>query len=144
MTPAEAAIARFKQQIDAASRDHSAGLDALGTALEAAARREGPGRIGKEARWETTGPTTGELTFPRIGYYVQDGTPPHEIVPRHKKALAFPWQGKRVVVKRVHHPGTAANPWLTRAWHDPAVRAARAALTSGGGTVLRRRRWTAR
>jgi phage gpG-like protein len=41
-------------------------------------------------------------------------TPPHEIVPRFKKALAFTVGSEDVVVKRVQHPGSRipAQPYL--------------------------------
>jgi len=38
--------------------------------------------------------------------YVEYGTPPHDIVPKDKKALAFKKGGKKIVVKKVRHPGT--------------------------------------
>ena len=44
---------------------------------------------------------------------VQEGTPPHEIKPKRKKALY--WEGARHPVKRVMHPGTQANPYADRA-----------------------------
>jgi hypothetical protein len=37
--------------------------------------------------------------------WINDGTPPHEIVPKNKKALAFHWNGKDMVLKKVQHPG---------------------------------------
>lgn len=43
---------------------------------------------------------------------VEFGTSPHEIRPKHKKALAFTVGGKKVVRKVVHHPGTTAQPFL--------------------------------
>jgi phage gpG-like protein len=33
-------------------------------------------------------------------------TPPHEIWPRHAKALAFMMRGRNVIVRSVHHPGS--------------------------------------
>ncbi|WP_149264291.1 HK97 gp10 family phage protein [Actinomadura sp. K4S16] len=41
------------------------------------------------------------------------GTRPHLILPRHKQALY--WPGARHPVARVHHPGTAPNPFLRTA-----------------------------
>jgi phage gpG-like protein len=46
------------------------------------------------------------------------GSPPHEIRPRNKKALA--WPGGAHPVKRVRHPGTRPYRYLAR-----AIRAAR-------------------
>ncbi len=47
--------------------------------------------------------------------YEHDGTEPHEIVPRTKKALAFQIGGRTVIVKRVRHPGTTGSKFLLRA-----------------------------
>lgn len=41
------------------------------------------------------------------------GTSPHIIVPRKAKALRFSSHGKIVVTKKVYHPGTKANHFLT-------------------------------
>lgn len=44
-----------------------------------------------------------------------EGTVPHPIVPRNKPRLVF-WSakaGKVVIAKRVHHPGTKPNRYLT-------------------------------
>ncbi len=54
----------------------------------------------------------------KYGIYVEKGTKPHVIVPRRKKALAFTVGGKKVVTKRVNHPGTKAQPFF-----EPAVNA---------------------
>lgn len=43
------------------------------------------------------------------------GTEPHTIRPRRKKALRFVSGGRVVFAMRVRHPGTRANPFLTRA-----------------------------
>lgn len=42
--------------------------------------------------------------------FVHDGTKPHEIRPKKKKALKTPY-GPR---KKVNHPGTKANPYLQK------------------------------
>ena len=49
----------------------------------------------------------------RYGVYVHEGTKPHTIVARKGKALF--WKGARHPVKRVRHPGTAAQPFLRNA-----------------------------
>ena len=68
----------------------------------------------------------------RVGYtaaharYLVDGTRPHEIRPRRKKALAFNVRGRRVVTSRVRHPGTKPNRWWDDAiesWPDEVDRA---------------------
>lgn len=46
---------------------------------------------------------------------VQTGTQPHVIEPKNGRALAFSMNGQTVIVKRVNHPGTKANPYITRA-----------------------------
>lgn len=43
--------------------------------------------------------------------FVHDGTKPHEIRPKNKKALKTPFG----VRKKVNHPGTKANPYLQNA-----------------------------
>ncbi len=43
---------------------------------------------------------------------VEFGTDPHVIRPVKKKALAFKMEGKDVVVKKVMHPGTEAQPYM--------------------------------
>lgn len=45
--------------------------------------------------------------------FIEEGTPPHEIRPSSKRALA--WKGGRHPVKRVMHPGTKAYRVLQRA-----------------------------
>ncbi len=70
--------------------------------------------------------------------FVEKGTRAHEITPRAKKALRFavnaggrrlsgsPRKGAAVIfAKRVHHPGTKAQPFL-----EPAARKVAATLTT--------------
>jgi hypothetical protein len=47
--------------------------------------------------------------------FVLDGTRPHIIRPRRKKALRFEVDGQVVFSSIVRHPGTRANPFLQRA-----------------------------
>ena len=51
---------------------------------------------------------------PYLGYVLYP-TAPHVITPRTKRALAFYWTagGYFVVTKRVYHPGTRAQDFLT-------------------------------
>jgi hypothetical protein len=44
-------------------------------------------------------------------FYVLEGTRPHKIVPKYKKALKVPGFG---VFKSVQHPGTKANPFVDK------------------------------
>jgi hypothetical protein len=41
-------------------------------------------------------------------FYIEFGTPPHDIRPKDKQALF--WEGAGHPVKIVHHPGTMPNP----------------------------------
>ena len=47
-----------------------------------------------------------------IIFHVIFATKPHEITPKNKNALAFKVGGKAIVVKKVMHPGTKANPFI--------------------------------
>lgn len=51
---------------------------------------------------------------------VNDGTRPHIIRPRTKKALKFKMGGRTVYAAVVRHPGTRARPFLDRALADVA------------------------
>lgn len=47
------------------------------------------------------------------GGYQEYGTKgPYEIVAKNKKALAFTYGGRVVLVKKVHHPGIKAHPYI--------------------------------
>lgn len=45
---------------------------------------------------------------------VHEGSRPHVIEPRSRRALRFYVGGREVFATRVHHPGNAPDPWLTR------------------------------
>lgn len=49
------------------------------------------------------------------GKYVHEGTRPHEIRPRKKRALRWATGGGFVFAKNVMHPGTKADPFLKNA-----------------------------
>lgn len=51
---------------------------------------------------------------------VHEGTKPHVIEPKNKKALY--WDGAKHPVKRVMHPGTQANPYADRAIEQASSR----------------------
>lgn len=79
------------------------------------ARRMAPGRMGRKinavvvkghVRLESSHPAT---------MYVINGTRPHIIRPRYRKALKFKIGGRTVFAKVVHHPGTKKNDFLTKA-----------------------------
>lgn len=63
--------------------------------------------------------------------WTNDGTAPHVIRPRAKRALSFVTSGVRVITSVVHHPGTPATHWwdheLTAAKVSEALRRALAA-----------------
>ena len=50
--------------------------------------------------------------------YIEKGTRPHIIRPVNKQALRFRSGGKTVFAKQVHHPGTAAQYAMKRAYND--------------------------
>lgn len=54
--------------------------------------------------------------------FVHDGTRPHVIRPRRRKALRFVIDGQVVIVAKVNHPGTRGRPWLKRALEEVAPR----------------------
>lgn len=49
----------------------------------------------------------------KVAMMHHEGTKPHIIKPRKGKALRFQSRGKMVVTKKVYHPGTKANHFLT-------------------------------
>ena len=51
---------------------------------------------------------------------VHEGTKPHVIEPKNKKALY--WDGAKHPVRRVMHPGTQANPYADRAIEQASSR----------------------
>lgn len=82
---------------------------------------------------------TGKVTSPgvqgvvgtNLGYarLVHDGTKPHTISPRTKKALY--WSGAAHPVRSVRHPGTAAQPFLTDGLNDARPDMDKAAAAMG-------------
>ncbi len=66
----------------------------------------------------------GRVTVPaKYAHFVHDGTRPHVIQPKRKKALKFMsrTKGRYIIVRKVNHPGTRARPWLWRALVQAAV-----------------------
>jgi hypothetical protein len=58
----------------------------------------------------------GRVEYPvRYAAAVHDGTGPHIIRARKKKALRFQYHGQVVFAKSVRHPGTRGRPFLRRA-----------------------------
>jgi len=50
--------------------------------------------------------------------FVEDGTAPHEIEPKSKKALSYVQDGKVKVKGRVYHPGTTGKKFIERAFNE--------------------------
>lgn len=67
------------------------------------------------------GPTYQVSTNVEYAPYVENGTRPHIIRPRRAKALAFRVGGRLVFAQVVHHPGTKAQPFLSRAVREVGV-----------------------
>jgi hypothetical protein len=101
-------------------------VDVKSAAVLAAARALVPVRSGRllltlrrEVGHDAHGPYADVLAGKRgltdyLGY-VLAGTPPHLIRPRRRKALRFLGRGGLVFARQVNHPGTRANPFLTKA-----------------------------
>ena len=98
--------------------------------------------IGKEAP-KKTGALAGSWQVAHMGknsyglssrmpyrWFVQRGTPPHTIEAKGS-ALYFYWDkvGSYVFFKRVHHPGTKPNPYVTRAIEATSKRVGELAQT---------------
>lgn len=64
---------------------------------------------------------TGIVEYPvKYAASVHDGSGPHVIRARKKKALAFQLDGRTVIVKSVRHPGTQGRPFLADAAREVA------------------------
>lgn len=85
--------------------------------LEATARRESPIDTGRLKAAHRTSVDKlrlrGEVTnVTKYATAVHEGSSPHVIRPRRKKALS--WPGARHPVKKVNHPGFKGDPWFER------------------------------
>lgn len=56
-------------------------------------------------------------------YHVNNGTTPHVIRPKNKKALRFSVGGKIVFSKWARHPGSKARPFMTNALKEEGAKA---------------------
>ncbi|MFI0827300.1 hypothetical protein ACH4Q7_22910 [Streptomyces roseolus] len=83
------------------------------------AEQEAPGRMGDYISWKIEeGPRglQGVIVCDHPATrFVLDGTRPHIIRPRRRKALRFEVRGREVFAAYVRHPGTRANDFLGRA-----------------------------
>ncbi len=92
--------------------------------------RDGPRKNG--TRWTVRA----RNTAPHAAF-VDKGTPPHLIVPRSARVLAFDVNGELVFARRVNHPGTKATGWFDKVMTDEWNRALRAVVGRGGGAIAR-------
>lgn len=83
---------------------------ALRDSIEARVTSAGPG--GAEGELEATAPHAS---------LVADGTKPHVIQARRKKALRFVGNGGLVYRRRVFHPGTSPNTFFEQAIRDAGI-----------------------
>jgi len=80
-------------------------------------RRQAPRRTGRLANSiQARDVPRGFAVVPTVDYavFVEYGTRPHVILPRRARALRFEVNGDIVYCTRVHHPGTAPNPFVGR------------------------------
>jgi HK97 gp10 family phage protein len=68
------------------------------------------------------GPTYTVYTNVKYAPYVEQGTRPHVIRPKTKKALKFKMGGRTVFATVVNHPGTRPQPFLGRAVREVGIR----------------------
>lgn len=67
---------------------------------------------------KATGPFTAEVSVEAAANYamfVHEGSRPHLIRPKSKKALRFEVDGREVFAKHANHPGTKPRPFLRNA-----------------------------
>ena len=112
MTPEELAQRLTQEQLD-----KFALMSRIVLTVEGNAKREAPVRTGHlrrsiTSRVEGTGERGVIGTNLAYARSVHEGTAPHTIRPRTKKALF--WKGARHPVRAVRHPGTPGNPFFTR------------------------------
>jgi hypothetical protein len=83
-----------------------------GTLLASIRREYGTNAIG--AYWQVHAGVAGLTDY--LGY-ILNGTPPHIIRPRRRKALRFIAGGRVTFATKVQHPGTRKNNFLENALH---------------------------
>lgn len=86
-------------------------------------RHHRTGTLQRSILFTVTDPIATVEVNERYGLYIEQGTPPHIIEPKNKKALF--WKGAAHPVRRVNHPGTRADPFFERAIEEsqPAIQA---------------------
>lgn len=60
-------------------------------------------------------PTRGQVRVDGAGFYLENGTPPHQIVARRARYLHFFINGREFFRRAVQHPGTAERPFMQQA-----------------------------
>jgi HK97 gp10 family phage protein len=109
------------------------------TVLTASAKRESPVKTGRLRR-SISYQAGGQLRYvvaPAVPYAaaVHGGTRPRTIVPTTKRALF--WKGARHPVKRVNHPGSKGDPFMTRALSKSEPRIRQIAAAAGASIVVK-------
>ncbi len=74
---------------------------------------------GTEGSWEGGNLEGVLLAEAEHASYVEEGTPPHEIRPKNKRALS--WPGAKHPVRGVSHPGTKATAFLRKSINPGAA-----------------------
>lgn len=90
-------------------------VEGLANRVAERARQEAPGSIAQAILVEKRASEYDIVAARPYAIFVHEGTAPHLIVPVNAKVLRFEAGGGVVFAARVQHPGTAANPFLTRA-----------------------------
>jgi len=119
----------------------TAALSQSANVLQRNIRQEAPIKTGSLKRSIMTSvsyPTATVTEQEKYGRMVEEGTRPHIILPKSKKALF--WKGAFSPYKVVHHPGTKANPFFQRgidrskdAMLDPFIKVAEKLVTMMAG-----------
>ena len=122
-------IATYKRFPKIASNNMRLGMRKALLDVQGKARREHrfttrTGQLEKAIKYEVKQgfPITGLIGINKkdayYGKYVHDGTGPHIIIPRKKKALRFEIGGVPFVRTKVRHPGIKADPFLVSAFEN--------------------------
>lgn len=109
------------------------------TVVTAAGKQEAPSRSGRLRRSIAyrVGGEARYVVSPNVPYApaVHNGSVPHTILPRVKKALW--WKGAPHPLRVVHHPGTKANAFMTRALEQSRPRISQIADRLGTRIITR-------
>jgi hypothetical protein len=78
--------------------------------------------IHAEPKFTFRGPTVRVSADVNYATFVENGTKPHVIRPRNKKALKFKMGGRTVFAAVVNHPGTKAVHFMAKAVREVGIR----------------------